>query len=479
MTTAVVVGGGPNGLAAGLQLARHGVEVTVLEAADEVGGGSKSGALGVPGLIHDYCAAFHPLGVGSPVWAQADLAKYGLAWAWPEIDCAHPLDDGATGLLYRSLEQTAAGLGVDGRRWELLFGDLVSGFDQMAPDLLRPIVNVPRHPFRLAAFGPRAILPATWLARAFKTETARALFGGVAAHAFNRLDLPLTASLGMMITASGHRFGWPVAVGGSGSIIAAVSAAFADAGGRIETGVTISGRHQIPDADIVMLDLSAAQTLALYGDAMPARIAKAYGRYKVGSSAFKVDFAIRGDIPWRDPAAGRAGTVHLGGSLAEVAYTEKQRAAGIMVDNPFVLLGQQYVADPSRSNGELNPVYAYAHVPKGYDGEATEAVIGQIERFAPGFRDRIEWSASRGAVGLEEYNANYAAGDIIGGANTGLQMLLRPRPAVDPYATGVDGVYLCSQSAPPGAGVHGLCGFHAANSALKKSGITPGARRRR
>lgn len=473
VTTAVVVGGGPNGLAAGLQLARHGVEVTVLEAKDEIGGGARSGELEVPGLIHDYCSAFHPLGVGSPFWREIGLDRYGLQWAWPEIDCTHPLDDGTAGVLHQSIAETAAGLGPDGRRWELVFGDLVRNFDSFAPDLMRPVINVPRHPLQLAAFGPRALLPATWLARAFSTEQARALYLGVAAHAFTRLDVPMTAALGIMITASGHRFGWPVAVGGSGAITRAAAAALRDLGGVIETGVPISDRSQIPDADIVMLDLSVAQTLSLYGDQLPARIARSYGRYRVGSSAFKVDFAIRGDIPWRNPDCARAGTVHLGGSAAEIAYTEKQRAAGVMVENPFVLVGQQYLADPSRSNGELHPIWSYAHVPKGYEGDATEAVIAQIERFAPGFRDQIVATTAAGTVALEQYNANYAAGDIIGGANNKLQTVMRPRIAIDPYATGVDGVYLCSQSAPPGAGIHGLCGSHAASAALKGSGIKP------
>ncbi|GAC57698.1 hypothetical protein GOHSU_23_00440 [Gordonia hirsuta DSM 44140 = NBRC 16056] len=471
MTTAVVVGGGPNGLAAGLQLARNGVEVTVLEAKDQVGGGARSGELEVPGLIHDYCSAFHPLGVGSPFWQEIGLERYGLQWAWPEIDCTHPLDDGTVGVLYQSIAETAAWLGVDGRRWELIFGDLVRNFDSFAPDLMRPIVNVPRHPLQLAAFGPRAVLPATWLTRMFATEPARALFSGVAAHAFTRLDVPLTAALGLMITASGHRFGWPVAVGGSGAITAAAAAALRELGGVIETGVPITDRAQIPDADIVMLDLSPAQVLALYGDRMPARIARAYRRYRVGSSAFKVDFAIRGHIPWRNPESARAGTVHLGGSAAEVAYTERRRAAGTMVENPFVLVGQQYLADPGRSAGELNPIWSYAHVPKGFEGDATEAVIRQIERFAPGFRDQIVATTATGTVGLEQYNANYAAGDIIGGANNKLQTVVRPRLAIDPYATGVDGVYLCSQSAPPGAGIHGLCGAHAASAALARAGL--------
>ena len=467
MTTAVVVGGGPHGLAAAQHLARNGVQVTVLEAADTVGGGARSGELTVPGVIHDHCSAFHPLGVGSPFWAEVGLEKYGLVWKWPEIDCAHPLDSGDAALLYQSITETAAGLGSDGSRWRSLFGDLAEHFDDLGEDLLRPIVKVPGHPIRLAAFGPRAVLPATVLAQWFRTDRARALYGGIAAHLFSRLDRPLTASLGLMIAASGHRYGWPVAEGGSGAIIAAVSAALLDAGGKIETGVRVSSRADIPSADLVLLDLSPAQVLSIYGDAMPARIRRSYRRYRVGSSAFKVDFAIDGDIPWTNPDCVRAGTVHLGGDFDEVAYTEKQRAAGVMPSRPFVLLGQQYVADPSRSAGGINPIYAYAHVPRGFDGDATDQIEAQIERFAPGFRDRIVATTSMGTEALHQGNANFAAGDIIGGANDGLQMVLRPRLGMDPYSTGVPDVYICSQASPPGAGVHGLCGFHAAESALR------------
>lgn len=468
MTTAVVVGGGPNGLAAALTLAREGVDVTVLEASETVGGGARSGELTVPGVIHDHCSAFHPLGVGSPFWAQIGLERYGLTWRWPDIDCAHPLDSGDAGLLFRSIEETAAGLGADGRRWELAFGDLARHFEDLGHDLLRPMVNVPRHPIRLAAFGPRALLPATVLARWFRTETARALYGGIAAHVYTRLDRPLTASLGLMIAASGHRFGWPVAQGGSGAITSAVAAALLDAGGKIETGVRVSSRADLPDADAVLLDLSPAQVLSIYGDVMPQRVRRAYRRYRVGSAAFKVDYAIDGDIPWTHPEIRRAGTVHLGGDFDEVRHTEGQRAAGIMAERPFVLLGQQYVADPGRSNGTVNPIYAYAHVPRGYDGDATEAITAQIERFAPGFRDRIVATSSTSTTQMHSYNANFATGDIIGGANDGLQMVFRPRAAIDPYTIGVDGVYICSQATPPGAGIHGLCGHHAATSALRR-----------
>jgi phytoene dehydrogenase-like protein len=406
--------------------------------------------------------------VGSSFWKEIDLPRYGLVWKWPEIDCAHPLDDGTAGLLYRSIAETAAGLGRDGSRWRWALGDLASGFDELAADLLRPVFNVPRHPIRLAAFGPRALLPATVMARWFRTEQARALFGGTAAHVYTRLDRPLTASLGLMILASGHRFGWPVAEGGSGTITTAAAAVLRELGASISTGVNVTSRADIPDADIVLLDLSPAGAFKLYGDALPARIKRSYQRYRQGSSAFKVDFAIEGHIPWKNPDCGRAGTVHLSGTFAETADAELQRAQGRMPQRPFVLLGQQYLADPSRSAGNVNPVYAYAHVPFGYTGDATTALIDQIERFAPGFRDRVIATHTTTTAQLEAGNANYVGGDIIGGANDGLQVLFRPRLAIDPYFTGVPGVYLCSQSTPPGAGVHGLCGYHAARAALRR-----------
>ncbi len=467
MTKAVIVGGGPNGLAAGLHLARNGVDVHVIEANDEVGGGARSAELTVPGVIHDVCSAFHPMGVGSPFWKSVDLESYGLRWRWPEVDCAHPLDDGTTALLYQSIDQTADGLGADGARWKAAFGDLARNFDDLGEDLLRPIANIPSHPIKLSMFGPRALLPATTFAKLFRTPQGRALFGGIAAHVYTRLDRPLTASLGLMIGASGHRYGWPVAEGGSGSITRAAARALTEAGGTITTGVPITSRRDVPDADIVMLDLSPAQVVSLYGDEMPGRVRSSYEKYRMGSSAFKVDFAVRGDIPWTDPRCASAGTVHLGGTFAEMRDAERKRATGLMPDRPFVLVGQQYVADRTRSNGEVNPIWSYAHVPFGYDGDATEAIIGQIERFAPGFRDIVVATSVTSVSGMTEKNRNYVGGDIIGGSNAGLQMLLRPRPAIDPYRTGVDGVYICSQSAPPGAGIHGLCGYNAAESALR------------
>jgi phytoene dehydrogenase-like protein len=469
MTNAVVVGAGPNGLAAAIHLARNGFDVQVLETAETIGGGARSGELTVPGLIHDHCSASHPLGVGSAFWREIDLGRYGLTWKWAEVDCAHPLDDGSAGVLYQSVEQTAAGMGPDGWRWRLAVGDLVAGFDHLGQDLFRPVLHVPRHLIRLATFGPRAVLPATVVARWFRTEQARAVYAGAAAHLFTRLDRPLTAALGLLFLASGHRYGWPVAEGGSGVITAALAAALREHGGSITTGVTVTSRRDIPDADVVMLDLSPAGALQIYGDVMPARIKRSYRRYREGSSAFKVDFAIEGHIPWTNPDCRRAGMVHLGGTFDEIAHSERLRAAGQMSERPFVLVGQQYLADPSRSVGSLNPIWSYAHVPFGYTGDATEAVIEQIERFAPGFRDRVIATVSKSTAELQAYNPNYIGGDILGGANDRLQMLFRPRVAIDPYFTGVPGVYLCSQSTPPGAGIHGLCGYHAAQSALRRA----------
>jgi len=473
MSTAIVVGAGPNGLAAAVRLAQHGVDVEVLEAAEEIGGGTRTSELTVPGLLHDHCSAFHPMGVGSPYLRTLDLERYGLRWRWPEIDCAHPLDSGAAGLLWRSVDQTSLGLGPDSVRWQQTFAALSAGFDELADDLMRPIVHLPRHPLRLATFGPRALLPATVTVRRWRSETARALFGGVAAHAFHPLHRPGTSAVGMTIIAAGHRHGWPVAEGGSRAITGALAEMLVELGGKIRTGVRVSNAGDLPPADAVLLDLAPGAVARILGDRLPSRVARAYRRFRHGPGAFKVDLAIEGGVPWTNAACGRAGTVHLGGTFEEIAATERDIAAGRMPERPFVLVGQQYVADPTRSAGDLHPLWAYAHVPHGYTGDATEAILDQIERFAPGLRERIVARAVRSTTQLARYNPNYVGGDIINGANTMRQLVLRPRIALDPYSTGIAGTFICSASTPPGAGAHGMCGYHAANSALRHLRLTP------
>lgn len=467
MTTAVVVGSGPNGLAGAVHLARSGVAVTVLEAADTIGGGTRSGELTLPGLTHDHCSAFHPLGVGSPFLSRLDLARYGLQWDHAPIDCAHPLDDGTAALIHRSIDTTVDGLGRDGPRWRALVGPLAARFDDLATEVMQPIVHLPRHLLALATLGPRALPPATITARLFATPQGRAAFAGAAAHAYTRLDRPLTSAVGLMLAASGHRFGWPVARGGSAAITSALAAMLVDLGGTIETGHRVTSTADLPPSDIVLLDTSPQVAADIYGDALPRRVQRAYRRFRRAPGAFKVDYAIEGTVPWTAPGVASAGTVHVCGDADEVFAAERQVARGEMPARPFLIVGQQYVADPSRSHGELNPLYAYAHVPQGFSGDATEAITAQIERFAPGFRSRIRATSVTSTADFASGNPNYAGGDVIGGSNGGLQVVLRPRPAIDPYATGIEGVYLCSASTPPGAGAHGMGGFNAATSALR------------
>ncbi|KFG02469.1 NAD(P)/FAD-dependent oxidoreductase [Streptomyces europaeiscabiei] len=470
MTTAVVVGSGPNGLAAAVFLAREGIEVTVLEAADTIGGGTRTSEL-TPGLLHDHCSATHPMAVGSPFLRSLDLGRHGLTWCLPDIDCVHPLDSGEAGVLHRSVEETADGLGgVDGRRWRRMFGPLTNGYDALAEDLMRPLTHVPRHPLRLAVFGPQALLPTTAVARLWRSRTARALFAGVAAHAFRPFHRPASAAVGLTIIAAGHRHGWPVAAGGSRAISDALAAQLTEFGGRIETGVRVRSPADLPPADVVLFDLAPRAVADILGDRLPGRVARAYRRFRHGPGAFKADFAVEGGVPWTSEAARRAGTVHLGGTFEEVAETERMIQAGRMPERPFVLVGQQYLADPGRSKGDLHPVWTYAHVPHGYDGDATEAIVGQIERFAPGFRERVLDMAVRPPAAFEDYNPNYVGGDIVTGANTPLQLVMRPRVALDPYRTGVPGMYICSAASPPGAGAHGMCGANAAASALRHLG---------
>ncbi|MGW2524228.1 phytoene desaturase family protein [Streptomyces sp. NPDC001617] len=470
MSTATVVGAGPNGLAAAVALARAGVQVTVLEAADQIGGGTRSGEAIVPGLLHDHCSAVHPMAVGSSFLNELGLDHYGLRWAWPEIDCVHPQDGGSAGVLHRSVTETAAGLGADGRAWRRLFEGPSEAYDAIADDIMGPLMRLPRHPVRLARFGIPALAPASLLAKAFRTEEARALWGGVAAHAFHPLERPLSASIGLGILTAGHRHGWAVAEGGSRRITDAMAALLLDLGGKIETGIRVRSVAQLPPADATVWDVAPTALADILGELLPTRIARAYRRYRYGPGAFKVDFAVEGGVPWQAESARQAGTVHVGGTYAEIAATERAIHAGRMPERPFVLVGQQYLADPSRSVGDVHPVWSYAHVPNGYTGDATAAIIAQIERFAPGFRDRIIGTAVRTTPGFAEYNPNYVGGNIMTGAKDIPQLVLGPRLTLQPYDTGVPGHYLCSAATPPGPGAHGMCGAHAAERALRHLG---------
>ncbi len=473
MTTAVVVGSGPNGLAAAIRLAHEGIDVTVLEAEDRPGGGTRTSELSLPGLLHDECAAFHPTAVASPYFASLDLQRHGLRWLWPEVDLAHPLDDGRAGLVARDLTITDASLGDDAQRWRRLFAAPVRNFEDLIGEVFQPVVHLPSHPVTLGRFGLKALQPATWIARRFRDEPARALYLGVAAHAFGKLTTPLSGSVGLMLTAAAHAVGWPVAEGGTEAITRALLAELAEHGGKVITGTRVSSVDSLADLtgiapDVVILDTAPAGVLEIVGDRLPARVRRALTRYSYGPAAFKVDLAIEGDIPWTNPDCHRAGTLHLGGDADQIVRNEAATVRGEMPEQPFVLLGQQYLVDRSRSSGTANPIYAYAHVPHGYDGDATRAVIDQIERFAPGLRDRILAVDSKGPADLETHNANYVGGDISAGANTARQIAFRPRFAANPYALGVKGVYLCSSATPPGGGVHGMGGFNAAETALRR-----------
>lgn len=465
---AVVIGAGPNGLAAAVVLAQAGLDVTVLEAAATIGGGTRTVEAVVPGLLHDVCAAIHPIAAGSPFLHSLNLERFGLTWHRPEIDCAHPLDDGSAGLLYRSVDRTAAELGRDGRRWKALFSHNVARYDALRDDILRPLLRVPRHPLTLARFGIPTLLPATVLAKGFATRQARALFGGVAAHTFQPLHRPLTSAIGLGILTAGHRDGWAIPVGGSSSITAALASVLADLGGKVETGVAVTSLTDLPPADITMFDLEPRAIAGLLGDRLSPRVARALRRFRFGPGAFKVDFAVEGGIPWTNEASRRAGTVHLGGEFDEISSNEKALHNGQMPKRPFVLIGQQYLADPSRSVGDVHPVYAYAHVPHGYDGDATAAIIGQIERFAPGFRDRVVGYESRSTAEFTAYNRNFVGGDINTGAKDIRQLVFGPRVTLSPYSLGIKGTYICSAATPPGPGAHGMCGFNAARLALAR-----------
>jgi len=465
---AVVVGSGPNGLAAAIELARAGASVRVLEARAEIGGGIRSAELTLPGFVHDVCSGCHPLALLSPWFRSLRLDRHGLRWIRPAASVAHPLDDGPAVLLRRSLAETAEELGADARAYEKLFAPFLRNPHALLADLLGPL-RIPKHPIQLARFGLPGLLPAAGSFRArFRGQRARALLAGCAAHAVLPLERPLTAAVGMLFALTGHVDDWPVAAGGSQSIGRALASLLRELGGRIETAVPVRSLGDIPPARVVLFDTSPAQLADVCASILPAGYLRRLRRYRYGPGAFKLDWALDGPIPWRDPRVLEASTVHIGGTLDEIAAAEAAVWRGEHPGRPFVLVVQQSQLDPSRAPAGKHTGYAYCHVPAGSTVDLTDVVERQIERFAPGFRDRILARHRMRTTDLENENPNYVGGAITGGVADLFQFFTRPVARLDPYSTPNPRLFLCSASTPPGGGVHGMCGYFAARSAVRR-----------
>jgi phytoene dehydrogenase-like protein len=467
----VIIGSGPNGLAAGVTLARAGRSVLVLEGSDTIGGGTRSAELTLPGFVHDVCAAVHALGAASPAFAAMGLDRHGLQWVHPDIALAHPLDGGRAAALHRSIATTADGLGADATAWRRLLGPLLDRYDELLPQLLGPILSVPDHPVALARFGLPAVLPAAVLRRLFTPDDvdgrAAALFGGCAAHAFLPLTQPLSAAFGIILALTGHAVGWPIAKGGSQAVADALGARLRELGGVIETGRPVRSMSDLPRHRVALFDTDPGQLAAIAADALPARYRRRLLRFRHGPAAFKIDYALDGPVPWTNAACRSAGTVHVGGTFADIRTAEAACAAGRMPARPFVLVVQQSLFDDTRAPAGQHTLWTYAHVPHASTVDATAALEDQIERFAPGFRDLVLARHVTSPAGFEAYNPNYVGGDIGGGANGGGQLLFRPTVGLRSYVTPNERLLLCSASTPPGGGVHGMGGLHAAEAALR------------
>ncbi|HYO48042.1 MAG TPA: NAD(P)/FAD-dependent oxidoreductase [Gemmatimonadota bacterium] len=464
---AVVVGAGPNGLAAAVTLALEGCRVVVLEAGPTIGGGARTEELTLPGFHHDVCSAVHPLGIGSPFLRTLPLAEHGLEWVHPDIPLAHPLEGDVAAALERSLQSTAAGLGTDGGAWRGLFEPLVDEWDSLAEDVLAPL-HWPRRPGPLLRMAAGAARPAEGLAHArFAEGPARALFAGIAAHGILPLTRRPTSAVALLLGAAGHAVGWPFARGGAGRISAALGSLLTSLGGEILTGREVSALEQLPPARAVLLDVTPRQLLRIAGPHLNPRYRRRLAAFRYGPGVFKVDWALDGPIPWRAEACRRAGTIHVGGDIEEVAAAERAVHEGRAAERPFVLVAQPTCFDPSRAPAGKHVAWAYCHVPNGWSGEETVPIEEQIERYAPGFRERIVGRSARGPREIEAYNPNCIGGDIAGGMMDVRQSLARPLSPINPYTTPLRGVYLCSSSTPPGPGVHGMCGHHAARAALR------------
>jgi phytoene dehydrogenase-like protein len=466
----VVVGAGPNGLAAAVALARAGLSVRVLEAHDTPGGGTRTLPLTLPGFLHDVCSAIHPMAVASPFFSQLPLAEHGLAWAHPGAPLAHPLDDGTAAVLERSVEDTAAGLGEDADAYRRLMGPLVEAAAHLFADLLGPF-RIPRHLFTAARFGLSALWSARRLAeRRFRGPRARALFAGLAAHSVLPLERPPSAAVGLMLGLAGHAVGWPFPRGGAQRIADALVSYLRSLGGEVVTGRRVAAVEELPPARAVLFDLSPRVVLNIAAGRLSGSYRRRLGRYRYGPGAFKIDYALSDPIPWAAADCGRAGTVHVGGTLGEIAAGEQAVWAGEHPERPFVLVAQCSPFDPTRAPPGRHTAWAYCHVPNGSAVDMTDRIEGQIERFAPEFRDCVLARAVRGPAAMEKDNPNYVGGDINGGVQDLWQLFTRPVASLDPYATSDPRLFLCSASTPPGGGVHGMCGYFAARSVLRRWG---------
>ena len=465
---AIVVGAGPNGLSAAVVLAQAGLSVLIVEGASTIGGGARTEELTLPGFLHDVCSAVHPLAAASPFFAALPLADHGLDWVEPPLALAHPLDDTSPALLARDIRLTTRSLGVDAQAYESLIAPFARAWPQLAIDVLAP-PHFPKHPLLLGRFGVKAIQSAHRLLHArFSGVHARALLGGVANHTLQPLTHAGTAAIGLMLAAPAHRVGWPIPRGGARCISGALSSYFTKLGGHIEVGVPSRALAELPRARAILLDLTPKQVLRVADRQLPPRYRRALGRFRYGPGVFKVDWALAGPVPWRDDACRQAGTLHLGGSFEEFEACEAAVARGEHPERPTVLVAQPSLFDPTRAPKGQHTLWGYCHVPNGSTVDMLPRIEAQIERFAPGFRERVLARHVMTTADLEARNPNLVGGDIAAGANSLRQLLLRPVASSNPYKTPMKGLFLCSASTPPGGGVHGMCGYHAAKTALKE-----------
>lgn len=465
---AVIIGSGPNGLAAAIRLAEEGLSVKVFEKKETIGGGTRTDELTLPGFHHDVCSAIHPMAKASPYLQSLPLEDFGVKWIRPMIPVAHPLDDEPAGVLFRSLDKTVNHLGRDGNTYRRIVEPFLDSWDELLPGLLGPFRLLPDHPFLMARFGRHGLRSAKGFAKKFKSKKMRALFAGLAGHGIMPFDKTATAGIGLVLGIAAHHVGWPYPRGGSHNITKAMGKYFESLGGEIETGAEITSLQQLPDASAILFDNTPRQILRIAGDRLTDRYAGKLRNFKYGCGVFKIDMALSDPIPWKDPLCRKAGTVHVGGTFEEIAASEQASAGGSHPEKPYVLVAQQSLGDESRAPAGQHTCWAYCHVPNGSTKDMSKPIINQIERFAPGFRDCILDRHTMNTKALHSYNPNYIGGDINGGKQDITQLFSRPAGLFDPYHIPETKLYICSSSTPPGGGVHGMCGYHAAESALNR-----------